>query len=115
MTQQEQFGKRLRQLRREKSAAEHRDVEQGEVAAAIGDTQPNYARWEKGRIPKEDETVRALAAFYGVSFVWLRYEEGKREPGEGERAPHPQAKTPRKRAKGSAGAKTKPKKKEREA
>lgn len=79
MTQQEEFGKRLRQLRREKSAIEERDVEQGEVAAAVGDTQPNVARWERGRIPKDDATVRRLAEYYGVEFIWLRHGEGQKE------------------------------------
>jgi len=80
VTQRADFGARLRQLRREKSATEERDVEQAEVAKAVGDTQPNVARWEQGRIPKEDDTVRRLAAFYGVSFVWLRHGEGEKRP-----------------------------------
>ena len=79
MTDQERFGRRLKQLRREKAAREERDVEQEEVATAIGDVQPNLARWERGRIPKEDETVRKLAAYYGVTFIWLRHGEGARE------------------------------------
>jgi transcriptional regulator with XRE-family HTH domain len=73
VTQQEAFGKRLRQLRRLKAAHEERDVEQTEVAAAVGTTQVNITRWENGRIPKNDAMLHALAAFYGVSFVWLRY------------------------------------------
>jgi transcriptional regulator with XRE-family HTH domain len=81
VTQQEAFGRRLRQLRREKSAAEERDVEQTEVAAAVGTTQVNVARWEAGRIPKEDAMLKALAGFYGVSLLWLRYGEGSRAPG----------------------------------
>lgn len=93
MTQQEEFGRRLRQLRREKSATEARDVEQEEVAEAIGDKQPNLARWEKGRIPKEDSTVRALAEYYGVAFVWLRHGEGVKKPiaPSGRLAPDPRA------------------------
>lgn len=55
-------------------------MEQAEVAAAVGVAQGSIARWENGRIPKEDEALRALAKFYRVSFVWLRYGEGPREP-----------------------------------
>lgn len=80
MTQQEEFGRRLRQLRREKSAREERDIEQGEVAAAIGDSQPNVARWERGRIPKDDATLERLAAYYGVTMPWLRFGKGERHP-----------------------------------
>lgn len=81
-TQQQAFGARLRQLRREKSALEERDVEQSEVAEAVGDAQPNVARWERGRIPKEDNTIRKLATYYGVNFVWLRYGEGPKFPSQ---------------------------------
>lgn len=87
MTQQEAFGRRLRQLRRRKAADEERDVEQSEVAEAVGATQASVARWESGRIPKEDDVLRALAAFYGVSFFWLRYGEGSRTPGTEGMAP----------------------------
>ncbi len=78
MTQQEQFGRRLRQLRREKSAREEKDIEQSDVAEAVGDTQPNVARWERGRIPRSDETLQALADYYGVSVAWLRLGHGPR-------------------------------------
>lgn len=70
------FGRKLRQLRREKSALEERDVEQSEVANAVGETQPNIARYEKGRFPKDEKVTRKLAALYGVSYPWLRLDEG---------------------------------------
>lgn len=80
LTAAQEFGRRLRQLRREKSALEERDIEQEEVAAAVGDSQPNVARWEKGRIPKDAAVIRKLAAYYGVSFPWLLTGEGERTP-----------------------------------
>lgn len=80
LTPAEQFGRRLRQLRREKSAREERDVEQGEVAKAVQDTQPNVARWERGRIPKDTATVKKLADFYGVQWIWLLHGEGEAYP-----------------------------------
>lgn len=76
MTPGQRFGARLKQLRREKAANEERDVDQGEVAETVKETQSNYARWEGGRIPKELETVKSLAAFYGVNWLWLLHGEG---------------------------------------
>ncbi len=79
MSARKDFGRRLKQLRRLKSAREERDVPQGEVAAFVGDTQPNVAKWEGGRLPEDENTVRKLAAFYGVNYAWLRLGEGKPE------------------------------------
>jgi transcriptional regulator with XRE-family HTH domain len=70
------FGRALRQLRREKSAAEERDVSQAEVAKFVGDRQPNVAKWESGSVPDDEAIVRKLAEFYGVTFVWLTLGEG---------------------------------------
>jgi transcriptional regulator with XRE-family HTH domain len=80
LTLAEQFGRKLRQLRREKSALEERDVEQGEVAKAIGETQPNLARYERGRIPKDETVTKRLAKYYGVEYAWLRLNEGPQYP-----------------------------------
>jgi transcriptional regulator with XRE-family HTH domain len=79
-TVSERFGHKLRQLRREKSAAEERDVGQGEVADAIGESQPNLARYESGRLPRDENTVRKLAEYYKVNYVWLRLDEGEKRP-----------------------------------
>lgn len=76
MTPAERFGRRLRQLRREKSAREERDVEQAEVAQAAKDTQPNVARYERGRIPRDESVTKRLAAFYDVNWIWLLHGEG---------------------------------------
>lgn len=63
----------LAQARREMSARERRDIEQEEIAAAVGVSAAAYSRWEKGqRIPKEDD-VQKLAAFFGVTPAYLRY------------------------------------------
>lgn len=80
MTPAELFGRRLRQLRREKAATEERDVEQGEVAAAVKDTQPNVARYERGRIPRDIDVVKRLATFYRVNWIWLLHGEGEKYP-----------------------------------
>lgn len=75
-TAAERFGHRLRQLRREKAAREERDLDQAEVAEAVGDTQPNLAKMEKGRLPKDIEKVKRYAAYYGVNWIWLLHDEG---------------------------------------
>jgi transcriptional regulator with XRE-family HTH domain len=85
VTARERFGKKLKQLRREKSAREERDVPQSEVATFVGDTQPNVAKWEGGRFPDDEDTIRRLAAYYNVNYAWLRLDEGPREPLPAER------------------------------
>lgn len=63
----------IAQARREMAARERRDIEQDEIAAAVGVTPAAYSRWEKGgRIPKEED-VQKLARFFGVSPMYLRY------------------------------------------
>lgn len=95
MTPAERFGKRLRQLRREKAYREERDVEQSEVAAATKETQPNIARFERGRIPRDEATVKRLAAFYGVNWIWLLHGEGEKIPSTEREAPRPASLTSR--------------------
>ncbi|MDB4893160.1 MAG: Helix-turn-helix domain [Gemmatimonadetes bacterium] len=55
------------------ASRERRDIEQEEIATAVGVTPQAYSRWEKGlRIPKEGDVLR-LAAFFGVAPAYLRY------------------------------------------
>lgn len=73
------LGRRLAQLRREKSYREERDIDQAEIAKAIGigaRRQSYVSRWENDVIPK-DEIIVKLAAFYGVNPGWLRYGTGE--------------------------------------
>lgn len=58
-------------------------MEQAEVAKAVGDKQPNVAKWERGRLPRDHAVVRKLAGFYGVSYAWLLTGEGNRKPEAG--------------------------------
>lgn len=51
-------------------------MDQAEVAEAIGETQSNFARWESGRVPRDTSTVKALAAYYKVNWLWLLHNEG---------------------------------------
>jgi transcriptional regulator with XRE-family HTH domain len=80
LTLAQEFGRKLKQLRREKSAHEERDVEQSEVADAIDETQPNLARYERGRFPKDEAVTKRLAAYYRVNYAWLRLNEGEKRP-----------------------------------
>jgi transcriptional regulator with XRE-family HTH domain len=88
----ETLGERLAQLRREKAAAERRDIDQAEIAKAIGigAKRQNYvSRWENDVIPKDDIIVK-LAAYYGVDPGWLRMGTGQKYPGPAEiRIPDP--------------------------
>lgn len=79
MVKRETLGHRLAQLRREKAWREARDIDQTEIAKAIGigaKKQSYVSRWENDVIPK-DEIIVKLAAFYGVNPGWLRYGTGE--------------------------------------
>lgn len=56
---------RLRELREEKG------LSQAEVAQAIGGTQSNLAKWEKGTVQPSADFVRKLAEFFNVSTDYL--------------------------------------------
>jgi transcriptional regulator with XRE-family HTH domain len=76
----ETLGQRLAQLRREKAARDHRDIDQAEIAKAIGigaGKQSYVSRWENDIIPR-DEVLAKLAGYYGVTLGWLRYGEGEK-------------------------------------
>lgn len=74
------FSERLAQLRREKAAREFRDVDQEEIAQAIGlspKQQPYISKWENDTTPKDTAVVKKLAEYYRVSWLWLLHgEEG---------------------------------------
>lgn len=67
------FGDRLAQARREKAAAEHRDISQKDVAAAIQSSGPSVSRWESGVGVPSDRMLERLARFFAVTPGWLRY------------------------------------------
>lgn len=81
------LGQRLAQLRREKAAREERDIDQTEIAKAIGigaKRQAYISRWENGYVVPKDDVLKKLADYYGVTPGWLRY-------GEGDKVPEPTA------------------------
>lgn len=80
MTKRETLGDRLAQLRRERAAKLRRDIDQTDIAKAIGigaKKQSYVSKWESGTIPKDD-VLKKLAAYYGVTVGWLRYGEGEK-------------------------------------
>lgn len=90
MPKTETLGQRLAQLRREKAADEHRDIDQAEIAKAAGlgaKNQSYISKYERDAVRPRDETLVALAKYYNVSVGWLRF-------GEGERRPKPSVVTP---------------------
>jgi transcriptional regulator with XRE-family HTH domain len=63
----------IAQARREMAVRARRDIEQKEIADAIGVSVTAYSRWERGeRIPNE-AAVQKLAKFFGVTPAYLRY------------------------------------------
>jgi transcriptional regulator with XRE-family HTH domain len=68
-----EVGKRLAQLRRQKAAAEARNVSQEEVATAVGVSTAAYNRYEKGRRLPQPPIFAAIAAYWGVPERWLYY------------------------------------------
>lgn len=72
----------IAQARREKSAREWRDIEQKEIADAVGVTVTTYGRWESGeREPRGH--LNALAEYFGLTPPELRYrliESGQPQP-----------------------------------
>lgn len=73
---------RLAQERRLKAVAEWRDISQAEVAAAIGESQTNYNRYEKGRIKIPNEVIGKAAGYFGVrkEYLWSGDEPRRVEP-----------------------------------
>ena len=56
---------RIRELREEKG------LSQAEVAQAVGGTQSNLAKWEKGTVQPSADFVKKLAEFFDVSADYL--------------------------------------------
>lgn len=76
MTQQE-IAARIAQLRRRKSFLEERDVTQAEVAGATGISLESYSRYENGKRRPPEGAIEKLAAFFGVTAVFIRYGIGE--------------------------------------
>jgi transcriptional regulator with XRE-family HTH domain len=70
---QQEVAARIAQLRREKSAAERRDVLQAEIAKAAGLSVVTYGRYENGQRKVPDEVVIALADYFGTTPWFIRY------------------------------------------
>lgn len=71
------LGWRLAQARREKAAREHRDIQQADVAKAVGASKASVSRWENDiDIPREGALAK-LAKYLGVTPAYLRYGIGK--------------------------------------
>lgn len=79
MTGVEGFGRRLAQERRAKAARDERDIDQKDVAEAIGTSSVNVSRWESGQVVPGDDNIQKLAEYFGVTPGWLRYGVGDRE------------------------------------
>jgi transcriptional regulator with XRE-family HTH domain len=73
VTHQQDVAARIAQLRREKSAREHRDVLQKEIARATGLSVVTYGRYENGERKVPDEAIIALAEYYGTTPWFIRY------------------------------------------
>lgn len=71
-------GDRIAQERRLKAARDKRDIDQKEVAKAIGVTPGAVSRWENELAVPKDDVIAKLAAYFGVRAGWLRYGEGER-------------------------------------
>lgn len=66
-------GRRIAQARREMSLHEGRDVQQVDMADAIGVSGAAVSRWESDQKRPRDEHLERLADFLGVTPAWLRY------------------------------------------
>jgi transcriptional regulator with XRE-family HTH domain len=66
------LGSRLKLLR------ERRNLDQADVAAALGVSRPTLSEWESGKKSPGRENLRGLAVYYRVSTDWLL--EGGAEP-----------------------------------
>jgi transcriptional regulator with XRE-family HTH domain len=73
MPNAQEVGARLAQLRREKSAAERRDLLQEEVAQEVGVSEEAYNRYEKGRRMPKPAIFARIAQYWGVTERWLHY------------------------------------------
>lgn len=63
----------IAQSRREKEAREERDIEQAEIAAAVGVSTAAYSRWERGERRPSEADIEKLAAYFDVTPMYLRY------------------------------------------
>lgn len=112
------FSERLRRERRLKAVAEDRDIENQEIAEALGFDAATVGRWFLGKsMPRDDATMEVLAAYFGVTRSYLRYGEGDRvrplvvpESKRDSDSPHPPASvaTARPGGKGATGTQKTP-------
>jgi len=59
------LGEKIKQLRKDK------DITQSDLARIMGVSQQAVARWEVNRSEPDNETMRRLASFFGVSADYL--------------------------------------------
>ena len=67
------LGERIAQERRLKAAREQRDIDQRDVARAVGVSFGAVSRWESGETVPKDDAIAKLAKYFGVTPAWLRY------------------------------------------
>lgn len=71
------LGARLAQKRREKAAREHRDIQQIDVAHAVGVSKASVSRYENDVDTPRDAVLDRLAAFLDTTPAFLRYGVGE--------------------------------------
>ena len=74
------FGERLRRERRLKQARDDRDIPNQDIAETLGRSPSAVGRWLDGAsMPRDENMLVALAAYFGVTPAWLRYGQEPRE------------------------------------
>lgn len=63
-----------------KAVRDRRDIDQKDVAAAVGASPATVSRWEAGLVVPGDATIEKLARYFGVTPAWLRYGQEPRSP-----------------------------------
>lgn len=73
------FGKQLRRERWLLAADKDREIENQEIAEAVGVDASTVGRWFEGRTMPREETLQKLAAYFKVTPAWLRYAQEPRQ------------------------------------
>lgn len=80
MTSPKGFAGRLAQERRLKAAREERDIDNSDIALAVGTSDANVSKWFAGRTTPSDALMMKLADYFGVNPGWLRFGTEPRRP-----------------------------------
>jgi transcriptional regulator with XRE-family HTH domain len=73
LTVAQAFARRLRRERWLMAAEKDREIENQEVAEALGVEPSTAGRWFDGTSMPREDTLARLAAYFGVTPAWLRY------------------------------------------